>query len=656
MDDLGFKKIDLQNSRVSDTKPAQPMSVSRRKGKFRFLKSKKFLRIGGVVGGVLLIIILVSVYLAIQAATVYKDVKAVQAQGRVAADMMKQQNVELAKEELVKTKDQLAILQSDFKKLGIIKFFPFVSGYYKDAEHGFRAGEHGIDAAIIATDSLIPYADVLGLKGQSSFSQGSAEDRIRLAVKTMGKVVPKIDEIDAKLALAQSEIKQINPERYPEFWVFKDIKPQIIQIQTLVDEGVLAVNQGKPLIKVLPELLGESESKKYLILFQNDNEQRPTGGFLTFYSIFRVEEGVIKVDTSSDIYDLDNSISSHPAAPYIISEYLPKVNRLYIRDSNLSPDFPTSMETFFELWEKSPRSTDIDGVIAIDTKFLVNLLTILGEVNAGGLTFKPDMDERCNCPQAVYVLNDNITRPVNYERDNRKALLGELLFATMNKALSSSPSEYWGRLFQQALKDAQEKHILMMLENEDAQKGIEALNWGGRIKDFEGDYIHVNDANFAGAKSNLYVRQSVKMEYTVADNGEITKKVTLTYKNPEKHSDCNLERGGLCLNATLRNFERVYVPKGSEFVDSKGSEVKVQTKEDLGKTYFESFFTVKPLGKSEISYTYKLPFLLDDKSELPVLIQKQPGTYPSPYEIYVNGELVESFDLASDKQLNLKVF
>jgi len=89
---------------------------------------------------------------------------------------------------------------------------------------------------------------------------------------------------------------------------------------------------------------------------------------------------------------------------------------------------------------------------------------------------------------------------------------------------------------------------------------------------------------------------------------------------------------------------------------SRGSEVKVETKKDLGKTYFESFFTVKPLGKSQITYKYTLPFKVKSGSPLPVLIQKQPGTTGIMYEIWVNGKKVDSFDLATDKELSLKVF
>src|SRR3990167_9861696 len=314
------------------------------------------------------------------------------------------------------------------------------------------------------------------------------------------------------------------------------------------------------------------------------------------------------------------------------------------------------MKTFRDFYEKSSLKTEIDGIIAIDTDFLVHIIDILGEVQAAGQTFTAKTDPRCNCPQVVYQLELNTTKPVGFVRENRKAIVGELLYATMQKALQSSPKLYWGPLFQKAIEDAAEKHILFDLNNKDAQRGIEALNWGGRIKSFEGDYLHINDANFAGAKSNMYIKQSIRVDYDVSSNGEISKTVAIEYRNPEKHSDCNLERGGLCLNAIHRDFQRVYVPKGSTLVSNKGSQVKVETREDkaLSKTYFEGFFTLNPLGKSSMIYKYKLPFRVE-KGVLPVTIQKQGGVEVVPMEIYVNGKKVETFDLRSDKVLNLKI-
>jgi hypothetical protein len=205
------------------------------------------------------------------------------------------------------------------------------------------------------------------------------------------------------------------------------------------------------------------------------------------------------------------------------------------------------------------------------------------------------------------------------------------------------------------LMQVNQKHVMFDLFDQDAQNGIVALNAAGKIKSFDGDYLHINNANMGGQKSNLFTTQSVDEEYRVAKDGTVEKTVTVNYENNFPPSDCNLERGGLCLNAELRNWIRVYVPKGSKLVSSKGSEVKVTTYDDLGKTVFDGFFGVRPLGKKEFSVTYTLPFKLKKGSDLPVLIQKQPGTDGTPFKVTVNGKIKDEYTLYADKESVLKI-
>src|SRR5581483_10991731 len=167
------------------------------------------------------------------------------------------------------------------------------------------------------------------------------------------------------------------------------------------------------------------------------------------------------------------------------------------------------------------------------------------------------------CPQVVFSLESQADQAVNYVKTNRKGVVGDLMFAILEKALKSSPKQYWGPLFQTAIQDLQQKHILVDVYDQSAQQGIESLNWAGEIRDFNGDYLHINDANFGGAKSNMYTTQTVNINYQKGGDGTITKTVTITYKNDHPYSDCSLTSGGLCLNATLRDLQRVYVPKGS---------------------------------------------------------------------------------------------
>ena len=649
----GIERIDLGTSVES------PSLLSKIKNKLKVPGGKK------VWLAVLVVLVFLSVAIAIPAQVAISSARKTNAQAKIVLDAVKKQNVELADSELVKLNESLRQTEKDLNGLFILNFIPILNNYYEDAKHLVRAGFHGIEAADILIESVKPYADVLGLKGKGSFVGGTAQQRIETAVKTMGKVTPRIDEIADKLTLVKNEIDNINPNDYPGFLLGGKIKNQVLQLRTLTDDGVAFINDARPLIKILPALLGEPKEKKYLILFQNDKELRPTGGFLTAYSIFRVERGVIHVDTSNDIYALDATVRGKQAAPRPIKEYLPKVPIFHIRDSNLSPDFIESMKTFLIMYERSSGAS-VDGIIALDTHVLVSIIKILGdEVYAGGIRFTSKEDSRCGgCPQVIYELERLVSTPKSVDlkvtslaavQAQRKDIVGVLLYAIMEKALKSSPKKYWGPLFQGMINQTVQKHILFYSFDSNAQESLESLNASGRIMNFDGDYLHINESNFGGAKSNMFIEEVVRQDYSIDNERRIKKTITIDYKNPHPPSDCNLERGGLCLNAVLRDWIRLYVPKGSRLIDSKGSEVKVITYEELDKTVFEGYLTVRPKGSAKFTISYELPFKLKKGSPLPLMVQKQPGTDAFLYQVSVNGRKLQEFPLSEDKTINLKI-
>lgn len=661
----GFQKINLdpiKTAKIETPKEEEPirggvMSKTKIFSKLKKLKNKKFLIPTGIILLVLLFL-LFGIVLPTKASIAAAKKTATQA--RVAASAVKKQNILVADVELKKTREELQKTEKELKKMFFLGYIPFVNAYYNDANHLVNAGFYGLDAGDLFVGAVKPYADVLGLKGETPAEDIPTDKKIEIAIKTMDKVTPKIDDISKILTKVQGEIDEVDPGRYPNVLALKKVRTRLEEVKKIADEGAVFVSEAKPLIKVLPKLLGEPKEKKYLVLFQNDKELRATGGFLTAYAIFRVDKGLIHIDSTSDIYPLDDRISAKEKAPAPILKYFPNVSVLNLRDSNLSPDFIVSMDKFNELYAKA-RGPKVDGIIAVDTRALVAAMEILGDIQAGGRTFNTKINPVCDCPQVIYELEKSITQPVGYVRENRKSIIGDLLSALMVKALSASPKEYWGPLFQEMIKQTTEKHIMFYVYDKEGQKGIDALNASGRIRAFEGDYLHINETSFSGAKANLFVKNTVTHEYKVESDGSIIKTLTIDYKNPYPPSDCNLERGGLCLNANYRNWFRVFVPKGSELIDSQGSEVKIQTEPSyepdskLGKTVFEGFLTVRPKGAAKLVLTYKLPFKLESNSSLPFLIQKQPGIDGFEHTILNKGSELERFNLFTDKELILKL-
>ena len=510
--------------------------------------------------------------------------------------------------------------------------------YVADFRRGIEAGRYGVEAAKATVVSIAPYADLIGFKkGESSFVDKSAEGRLQTAVLTLDKVLKNVDVISENINQIEKRLEKIDENRYPAEMGGKKIRSTIANVKEQFAGISRLFVDAKPLLKKLPEILGSKKEQTYLILFQNTAERRATGGFLTAFAVFKIKDGKMTIDKSSDIYSLDASIASHPTAPPEILTYHKGVNKLYIRDSNLYPDFVKSLDLFNSLYKKSSARVAYDGIIALDSKILVDMLTIFGDAQVNGVNFSAKIDKRCDCPQVIYQLFSVVDEQVGYVKENRKGILGDLMYELFNRALRFSPSKYWGSLVQAMIKNMDEKHLLLNFVDKDIQQSIEKLNYGGKINTSKGDYLHVNNVNFAGAKSNLFTTETIVSKST-KENGNTKREVQVEYRNPYPASNCNLlQERVLCLNAPLRNWVRLYVPKGSKLISFEGSSMKVQTYEESDKTVFEGFLIVNPMGLAKINVSYALPSAIDSSL---LLIQKQAGVEGQKYKVSLNGTSV----------------
>ena len=664
-----LKKITLPQQPVQqDVHVVERTAPMKPKRKF----SWKVLRIPGIILGVLLLLVVVIGIMLLPLRGVYAKAQDVMKVGKETMAAIKGQDIGVTKTKLGETRQKLTVLQGEYKKVEGLMVLPIIGAYLQDGKHAINAGFAALTAGDKAIEALEPNADLLGLKGKSNFVAGTAEDRLQMAVKTMSALTPKIKEMADSVDTLRKELAMIDPNRYPKKFQGKEVRATMVSGKAVIEETANLFVNAQPLLMNLPMLLGEPKEKRYLILFQNDKELRPTGGFLTAFALFRVAKGKMILEKSDDIYTLDAALKKKYTAPREILTFHKGVYEWHIRDSNLSPDFKESMKQFEEMYNQTSGKEAIDGIIAIDTHVLVEMLKILGPISVYGKTFSAEIDKRCDCAKAIYELEDYSTRPVGYVRTDRKDIIGVLMQQILHMALGVSPSKYWGSLFQMGITEINQKHILAYFHDEPSQKAAENFNMAGRImtasdsaallkyKEGEGwDYLHINDSNMAGAKSNMFVSETITKDTTVNSDGTISTKLTVDYKNPYQGSDCNLERGGLCLNAPLRNWVRVYVPKGSKLIDSKGSQspkddtssAPMTTTESLGKTMFEGFLIVNPMGLAKLELSYTSPVKVSD--DYKVLIQKQPGTDTTQLIMKKGGKEMKKIPLKTDIELTL---
>ncbi len=607
-------------------------------------KLPKWAKVGGVVLGVVAILGLI---LGIFAFTQYKQVMAIKADvddltvtGREAYDALKTQNLPLTSEKLTQVTEKTKKVQAKVQKYAWTKPLPVVGAYYRDSEYGFTAAFAGLSAAKRAVKEIEPYADVLGFKGQGSFTGGSAEERIAKLLETLSKVTPALDAIAVDLKTVNDNLAKIDEKKYPESIQGKHIRSNITQAKSMTNGAYTFLSENRKAVELLPEAAGSTKRKKYLVIFQNSGELRPTGGFMTAYAVINVDKGKVEPEGSGDIYELDQKFTNKPAIPAILKRFLTTESRWNLRDMNLSPDFKESMTTFNQYYQtiKSQKAT-FDGIIAVDTHFLESLLKVLGPVEVPGYgTFTAENDKRCDCPQVIYALSEIIDRPTPYLRENRKGILGPMMASILRKSYSA-PKNMWPALFETGWKDIEGKHLQFYFFDEQMQAAAETINGAGRVKPTpEGsDYLFIVDTNLAGAKSNFFVNSEVNHVVDVPQNGTIKHTVTITYKNPFAPSNCNLEAGQLCLNGVLQDWVRIYLPLGAKVESNRGfDEGSFKTSEELGHAMAEGTFKLAPKSQAKVELTYTVPYT--NTKEYNLYLQKQGGTEDFKHIIDVNGE------------------
>lgn len=600
---------------------------------------------------IIFLILGIVIYLPVRG--IYQSLKKMNVAAKGVSESLKRENLDDVAKNMKDMRSSAGKLDSSLSLLFWMRFIPYFGGFYQDAKHFAKAATYELNASEEIVKMLDPYKNELGFNGQPSPGQ----DRLAQMVKILDKILPQIDKIQPDLKNASDEVSSIDVSKYPENWGSRRVRSQIDTAKNFITGAYFAVSQARPALEVAPSVLGEPAPKNYLIIFQNDKELRATGGFMTAYATMKLDKGHLTSSQSDDIYKLDEDLLKvcltkicplSPPAP--IATYLPEANgkprtAWSMRDSNLSPDVPTSLKQFEKMYEFLGQGIPWDGIILIDTHVVEELIKITGPVEVFGTKYSADIDKRCNCPNVIYEL-EAYSQIIEKGEKDRKAILGTLMQQILAKSLGSS-TEKMPEFINAGVKLAQSKHVLMFMHDAKTNDALSKLNWNGEIKNTSGDYLHINDSNFAGGKSNLYVTQDVELEIGTKDNNKSKHKLKINYSNPQKYDSW--------LNQRNRDYVRIYVPKGAKLTSSKGSDVAVTTIDDeLGKTVFEAFIEVRPQNSRTLEFNYEVPKGVTGK-EYSILIQKQPGTKDFKYQIKLNGSKKVDFLLDSDKDLKISL-
>jgi len=296
---------------------------------------------------------------------------------------------------------------------------------------------------------------------------------------------------------------------------------------------------------------------------------------------------------------------------------------------------------------------DINGIITIDTMVLTDLIDILGPLQVEGYgEFSTEPDAKYNAPQIIVALSEIITRPTPYIREDRKGILGPMMKAMLEKVYGASKDKF-PDLFSALVRLMDGRHIQTYFIDEELQESAEKINLAGRMTaPTDGaDFMAIVDANLGGAKSNLFIDYEVEQTVLPPENGEMEKRVVITYTNSQAGDNCNLEAGLLCLNSVNNDWFRLYLPLGSKLVSAKGFKSEPETYDENGFTVVDGYFSLNPKSTTKLDIEYSVPY--EDGEEYRLHIWQQGGLRQVPHLLDVNGNQ-EEITVTGDTNYSVK--
>ena len=151
--------------------------------------------------------------------------------------------------------------------------------------------------------------------------------------------------------------------------------PQVAQRLRQIQSVAPLITAAFDLLPLLPRVIAQPDEQTYLLLAQNNDELRPTGGFISSIGVLAISRGIPRLGSFVDSYRAENWDKPHPDPPEALRKYM-GLDLWVTRDANWWPDFPTSAKAVAELYELN-QDRQVDGVLAIDVTGAARLLEAL---------------------------------------------------------------------------------------------------------------------------------------------------------------------------------------------------------------------------------------------------------------------------------------
>ncbi len=494
------------------------------------------------------------------------------------------------------------------------------------------------------------------------------------------------------LSKANVLLLDVDPDDLPE-----DKRESFFEFQSKLPEMENVISDAVEYTGFLENLLGSNgaypslsatagTAKKYLILFQNDSELRPTGGFPGTYAVVTFKDGRLAGFLVDDVYNLDGQLKENIIPPRPLQHITPNWG---MRDANWFIDFSVSAQKVMEFFKKE-AGYQIDGVITMSPRMISDILKVVGPIEM---------------PEYGLIINDKnflstIQAEVEYgdNRQQPKKVVVDMAPKLLEKIYSSDPGQ-WLDIFHVFVSGLDRKDILMYFKDLSLESFVAEKGFGGLVKNYAEDYLMVTLTNVKGSKTDKVTDNSIKVGTRFEENppspegygraGRIIHKLEIT----RQHNGGSAEYG--FYNKQNPAYVRVLVPEEAELLSISGNSnpefkplisysggdfkrdddlfklessfyfddtMGVATYRESGKKGFAFWLVTDPGQTETVELEYAVPFILNgaegvesDGDSYGIYIQKQPGLDVDNFEFQVGNTYIYNGEFDKDLELRFKI-
>ncbi|MGQ9468049.1 MAG: DUF4012 domain-containing protein [Anaerolineae bacterium] len=510
-------------------------------------------------------------------------------------------------------------------------WLPRVGGDLRAAPHLLVMADGLTEAGAVACDLLGP-----ALAGDSLSLDG--------AIRLLTEEQSDLKRAQAAVARAEEAWRQVDVSR---------LSPRMARRVAPVGRMLPALRAGLDVAAAMPDLLGANGPRVYLIIAQNEDELRPTGGYITGVGEVRMENGRIAAMTFRDSYAVDDFTQPYPDPPEPLRRYM-GIDLWVFRDSNWSPDFPTAARQAIALYRPGDPVT-VDGVIALDQYAVKELVGAVGPLPVEGADEPITGETVISYMRRAWEPEDGaLTGEWWRERKSFMGPLAEALWARIQRE-----DVDWLRLAETVVRLLDEKHLLLYIPHPVVAPLLAERGWDGALRAGPADFLLVVDANVGYNKASAKVQQAITYEVDLGRNPPRAT-LTLVYTHtvptgspcvPESRYDPVYEQ---MMARCYWDYLRVYIPQGSRLLDAtripvpkealwsgeaESGEVTVLPADEGPFTTLEVLLLLLPGAVQTRSFTWALPESVvrrqGDEAVYALRVQKQPGTVDRPLTVRI---------------------